>query len=69
VDKGPARGHRIEAFLDGEDLSQAIVAEASKLASKDAAPVKNSIFSPEHKRKMMGILFQHAVNEATRRSA
>jgi CO/xanthine dehydrogenase FAD-binding subunit len=54
--------------LDGEDLSQAIVAEASKLASKEAAPVKNSIFSPGHKRKMMGILFQSAVNEATRRS-
>jgi 4-hydroxybenzoyl-CoA reductase subunit beta len=68
VDKSPVRGHRIEAFLDGEDLSQAIVAEASKLASKEATPVKNSIFSPGHKRKMMGILFQSAVNEATRRS-
>ncbi|MEE4600723.1 MAG: FAD binding domain-containing protein [Desulfobacteraceae bacterium] len=67
VDKSPVRGHRIEAFLDGEDLSQAIVAEASKLASKEATPVKNSIFSPGHKRKMMGILFQSAVNEATRR--
>jgi 4-hydroxybenzoyl-CoA reductase subunit beta len=68
VDKGPARGRRIEAFLVGKDLRPAILAEASKLASKEAAPVKNSIFSPGHKRKMMGILFQSAVNEATRRS-
>jgi 4-hydroxybenzoyl-CoA reductase beta subunit len=68
VDKGPVRGRRLEALLDGEDLSQAVVAEASNLASKEAAPVKNSIFSPGHKRKMMGILFQNAVNEATRRT-
>jgi 4-hydroxybenzoyl-CoA reductase subunit beta len=68
VEKNPLRGRQLEAFLDGKDLSQAIVEEASDLASKEAAPVKNSIFSPGHKRKMMGILFQSAVNEATRRS-
>ena len=68
VDKNPLRGRQLEAFLDGKDLSRAIVEEASDLASKEAAPVKNSIFSPGHKRKMMGILFQSAVNEATRRS-
>jgi 4-hydroxybenzoyl-CoA reductase beta subunit len=68
VEKNPLRGRQLEAFLDGKDLSQAIVEEASDLASKEAAPVKNSIFSPGHKRKMMGILFQSVVNEATRRS-
>jgi 4-hydroxybenzoyl-CoA reductase subunit beta len=68
VDRGPARGHRLEAFLNGKDLTQAIVSEASELAPKEAAPVKNSVFSPGHKRKMMGILFQRAVDEATRRS-
>ena len=68
VDKLPVRGHQLETFLDGKDLSQAVVADASDLASKEAAPVKNAIVSPGHKRKMMGILFQSAVNEATRRS-
>lgn len=68
VAKNPVRGRRLEAFLDGKDLSKAIMAEASKLASKEAAPVKNSLFSPAHKREMMGILLQRAVNEATRRS-
>ena len=68
VDKNPLRGGQLEAFLDGKDLSQAILEEASDLASKEATPVKNSIFSPAHKRKMMGVLFQSAVNEATRRS-
>lgn len=67
VDKRPVRCRQLEALLDGENLSQAVVAEASNLASKEAAPVKTSIFSPGHKRKMMGILFQSAVNEATRR--
>jgi 4-hydroxybenzoyl-CoA reductase subunit beta len=67
VDKRPVRGRQLEAFLDGENLSQAIVGKASNLASKEAAPVKTSTFSPGHKRKMMGILFQSAVNEATRR--
>ncbi len=68
VDKRPVRGHRLETFLDGKELNPAIVADASELASKEAAPVKNAIVSPGHKRKMMGILFQSAVNEATRRA-
>ena len=68
VAKNPVRGRQLEAFLNGKDLSKAIVAEASELASKEAAPVKNSLFSPAHKREMMGILLQSAVKEATRRS-
>ena len=59
---------QVEAFLDGKDLSKAIVEAASDLAAKEAAPVKNSLFAPAHKREMMGILLQSAVNEATRRS-
>jgi len=68
VDKNPVRSRRLEAFLDGKDLSKAIVEEASDRASKEAAPVKNSVFSPAHKKEMMGILLQSAVVEATRRS-
>jgi 4-hydroxybenzoyl-CoA reductase subunit beta len=68
VAKNPVRGRQLEAFLNGKDLSKAIVKEASDLASKEAAPVKNSLFSPGHKREMMGILLQSAVKEATRRS-
>ena len=67
VDKRPVRCRQLETFLDGEDLSPAIVGKASNFASKEAAPVKTSLFSPGHKRKMMGRLFQSAVNEATRR--
>ena len=68
VTKKPVRGRQVEAFLDGKDLSKAILEAASDLAAKEAAPVKNSLFSPAHKREMMGILLQSAVNEATRRS-
>ena len=68
VAKKPVRGRQLEAFLDGKDLSKAILEEASDLTAKEAAPVKNSLFSPAHKREMMGILLQSAVNEATRRS-
>ena len=68
VAKKPVRGRQLEAFLDGKDLSKAVLEEASDLTAKEAAPVKNSLFSPAHKREMMGILLQSAVNEATRRS-
>ena len=68
VTKKPVRGRQVEAFLDGKDLSKAILEAASDLAAKEAAPVKNSLFAPAHKREMMGILLQSAVNEATRRS-
>jgi len=68
VAKKPVRGRQLEAFLDGKDLSKAILEAASDLTAKEAAPVKNSLFSPAHKREMMGILLQSAVNEATRRS-
>ncbi len=69
VDRKPVRGKQVEDFLNGIELSAENVKAASDLAAKEARPVKTSVYSPSHKRRMMGLLLQNAVNETKRRSA
>lgn len=69
VDRKPLRGKQVEDFLNGKELSAENVKTASGLAAKEARPVKTSVYSPSHKRRMMGLLLQNAVNETQRRSA
>jgi carbon-monoxide dehydrogenase medium subunit len=68
VDQKPLRAQNIENFLKGKNLSEEIVKEATGLVSKEATPVKNSIYSPSYKRRIMGLLLRHTMNEAMRRS-
>ena len=68
VDRKPIRAQKIENLLNGKELNEEIVEEAAGLVSKEAAPVKNSIYSPSYKRRMMGLLLRSAMNEAMRRS-
>ena len=63
VDRKPVRAKAAEAFLNGKELTSENVAAASDLATKAAKPVKTSVYSPSHKRRMMGLLLQKAVNE------
>ena len=65
VDRKPVRGPKIEACLQGRELSDGNIAEACELAAKEAKPVNNSVYSASHKRKMMGLLLR-AVAEKTR---
>lgn len=69
VDRKPVRGKQVEDFLNGKEWSAENVKAASDLATKAAKPVKTSVYSPSHKRRMMGLLLQNAVNEAKRRSS
>jgi CO/xanthine dehydrogenase FAD-binding subunit len=69
VDRKPLRGRQVENFLNGKKLSAENVQAASDLAAKEAKPVKTSVYSPSHKRRMMGLLLQNAINEAKRRSS
>jgi 4-hydroxybenzoyl-CoA reductase subunit beta len=69
VDRKPVRGKQVEDFLSGKELSAENVKAASDLAAKSAKPVKTSVYAPSHKRRMMGLLLQNAVNEAKRRSS
>ena len=69
VDRKPIRAFQVEAFLDGKDLDEENIQAAGELAAKEAKPVKNSVYAPAHKRRMMGLLFKEAVGEAMRRSA
>lgn len=68
VDRKPLRAHRVEAFLKGKKLDEIAIAEASGLAAGEAKPVKTSVYSPAHKRRMMGLLFQRTVADAIRRT-
>ena len=68
VDRKPVRAKQVEDFLNGKELSAQNVKAAVDLAAKAAKPVKTSVYSPSHKRRMMGLLLQKAVNEAKRRS-
>jgi len=63
VDRQPLRGEKIEACLRGKDLSDENIAEACSLAPKEAKPVKTSVYSASHKRKMMGLLLRAAAEK------
>jgi len=64
VDRKPLRGGSVEDFLKGKDLSEELIEEADQIASKEASPVKTSLYSPSYKRKMMGLLLRSALQEA-----
>ena len=69
VDRRPVRGIEAENFLNGKELSAENTKTASDLAAKAAKPVKTSVYAPSHKRRMMGLLLQNAMNEVKRRSS
>ena len=63
VDRKPLRGKNIEDFLRGRELNDENIKAACDLAAKEARPVKTSVYSPSHKRKMMGLLLRGAVEK------
>jgi 4-hydroxybenzoyl-CoA reductase subunit beta len=63
VDRKPLRGLNIEAYLQGKELNDENITKACDLAAKEAQPVKTSVYSASHKRKMMGILLRGAAEK------
>lgn len=68
ADRKPLRAHQVEAFMNGKNLSENILDEASALAAKEAKPVKTSVYSTTYKRRLMGLLLKSTVSEAMRRA-
>jgi 4-hydroxybenzoyl-CoA reductase subunit beta len=64
VDRRPLRGKNVEGFLRGRQLNDENIKAACDLAVKEASPVKTSVYSPSHKRKMMGLLLRGAAEKA-----
>ena len=58
VDRRPVRGQTVESFLNGKSLTPEVVEEAAQLATKEASPVKNSLYAPSYKRTLMGRLLR-----------
>jgi 4-hydroxybenzoyl-CoA reductase subunit beta len=69
VDRKPVRAPAVESFLNGKALNAALIEEASGLAAKAATPVKTSVYSPSHKRKLMGLMLTQALSGPPRRSS
>jgi CO/xanthine dehydrogenase FAD-binding subunit len=68
VDRRPVRAKRVEDFLAGRKLTEETLEKAIDLSSKEATPVKTSLYSPSYKRKIMGLLLRSALKEAIRRA-
>ena len=65
VDRRPVRGRKVEAFLSEKDLHPEVVEEAARLAAKEAAPVKNSLYAPAYKRSLMSTLLRSVLKKQT----
>jgi 4-hydroxybenzoyl-CoA reductase subunit beta len=63
VDRRPVRGQKVESFLSGKSLTPEVVEEAVQLASKEASPVKNSLYAPSYKRTLMGSLLRSVLKD------
>jgi 4-hydroxybenzoyl-CoA reductase subunit beta len=63
VDRRPVRGQQVESFLNGRPLTPEVVEEAAQLASKDASPVKNSLYAPSYKGTLMGRLLRSVLKD------
>ncbi len=68
VDKKPLRAPNVEDSMRGKDLNAKVVEEASRIAPNEAKPVKNSVYSPSYKRRMMGVLLRCSTDEALGKS-
>lgn len=67
VDRRPVRGQQVESFLNGKSLTPEVVEEAAQLASKEASPVKNSLYAPSYKRTLMGRLLRGVLKKEMNR--
>ncbi len=63
VDRRPIRGVQVESFLKGKALNPETVDQAVELAPREAKPLKTSLYSPSHKRRLMGILLRGVLGE------
>lgn len=67
VDRKPLRALNIEACLNGKGLDDETITAACELAAQAAKPVKTSVYSASHKRKMMGLLLRGAAEKTRTR--
>jgi len=66
VDRRPVRARQVESLLNGKALTNDLVEQASEISTKEAKPVKSSIYSPAYKRRLMGILLQSVLSKRIR---
>jgi 4-hydroxybenzoyl-CoA reductase subunit beta len=67
VDRRPIRALQVESFLKDKPLTPEVVEQSVGLTSKEAKPVKSSLYSPAYKRKLMGILLREALEDIRRK--
>jgi CO/xanthine dehydrogenase FAD-binding subunit len=65
----PVRARRIEALMNGRELSEALIAEARKLIPEETSPITDVRASREYRAQMLGVMFERGVHAAVERLA
>jgi carbon-monoxide dehydrogenase medium subunit len=65
----PMRARKAEALLEGQPLTDELIAEAAAAAAAESRPISDLRASKEYRRQMVEVLTRRALHEALRRAA
>lgn len=61
----PTRAHKIEALLNGKELTDEIIAKAQDLVEQEISPITDIRASKEYRTEMIKVMLQRALNDAS----
>jgi CO/xanthine dehydrogenase FAD-binding subunit len=65
----PIRGERIEALLEGRELTDDLIQQAVRLAPEEIAPITDIRATKEYRTHMVGVMLERGLRAAVARSA
>jgi carbon-monoxide dehydrogenase medium subunit len=65
----PMRARKAEALLEGQPLTDELIAQAAATAATESRPISDLRASKEYRRQMVAVLTRRALQEARRRAA
>jgi carbon-monoxide dehydrogenase medium subunit len=64
----PLRSKRGEALLNGQTITDALIADAARVSAEDARPTTDTNGSEEYKRELIEVLVTRSIKEALKRA-
>jgi carbon-monoxide dehydrogenase medium subunit len=64
----PMRARKAEALLEGQPLTDELIAQAAAAAAAESRPISDLRASKEYRRQMVGVLTRRVLQEAVRRA-
>jgi len=61
----PTRAHKIEALLNGKELSAEIIAKVQDLVEQEISPITDIRSSKEYRTQMIKVMIERALNDAS----